>query len=44
MWLNAGTLDGARILAPETVREAMRDQIAPLEVAADEIRHAGIDP
>jgi CubicO group peptidase (beta-lactamase class C family) len=32
MWLNAGTLDGARILAPETVREAMRDQIAPLEV------------
>ncbi|MCB4824738.1 serine hydrolase domain-containing protein [Roseicella aerolata] len=32
MWLNGGTLDGARILAPETVREAMRDQIAPLEV------------
>jgi CubicO group peptidase (beta-lactamase class C family) len=32
MWLNAGTLDGQRILAPETVREAMRDQIAPLEV------------
>ncbi|TCZ66854.1 serine hydrolase domain-containing protein [Roseicella aquatilis] len=32
MWLNDGALDGARILAPETVREAMRDQIAPLEV------------
>lgn len=32
MWLNGGTLDGARILAPETVQEAMRDQIAPLEV------------
>jgi CubicO group peptidase (beta-lactamase class C family) len=32
MWLGKGTLDGARILAPETVREAMRDQIAPLEV------------
>jgi len=32
MWLNGGALDGARILAPETVREAMRDQIAPLEV------------
>lgn len=32
MWLNQGTLEGARILKPETVREAMRDQIAPLEV------------
>lgn len=32
MWLNGGTLDGQRILAPDTVREAMRDQIAPLEV------------
>jgi CubicO group peptidase (beta-lactamase class C family) len=32
MWLNGGTLDGARILAPEMVKEAMRDQIAPLEV------------
>jgi methyl acetate hydrolase len=32
MWLNTGTLDGARILSPETVREAARDQIAPLEV------------
>jgi CubicO group peptidase (beta-lactamase class C family) len=32
MWLNRGSLDGARILAPETVAEAMRDQIAPLEV------------
>lgn len=32
MLLNGGALDGARILAPETVAEAMRDQIAPLEV------------
>jgi methyl acetate hydrolase len=32
MWLNSGTLDGVRILAPETVQEAGRDQIAPLEV------------
>jgi CubicO group peptidase (beta-lactamase class C family) len=32
MWLDGGALDGARILAPETVREAARDQIAPLEV------------
>ena len=32
MWLNGGTLDGARVLAPETVAEAARDQIAPLEV------------
>jgi CubicO group peptidase (beta-lactamase class C family) len=32
MILNGGTLDGARILAPETVAEMRRDQIAPLEV------------
>ena len=32
MVLNGGTLDGARILAPETVAEMRRDQIAPLEM------------
>lgn len=32
MVLNDGTLEGARILAPETVAEMRRDQIAPLEV------------
>ncbi|MBX9698119.1 MAG: beta-lactamase family protein [Acetobacteraceae bacterium] len=32
MVLNGGTLDGVRILAPETVAEMRRDQIAPLEV------------
>jgi CubicO group peptidase (beta-lactamase class C family) len=32
MILNRGTLDGARILKPETVTEMHRDQIAPLEV------------
>ena len=32
MVLNHGTLDGTRILAPETVAEAARDQIAPLAV------------
>src|SRR4051812_24401461 len=32
MWLNGGALDGTRVLRPETVAEAMRDQIAPLAV------------
>jgi len=32
MWLNRGTLDGARVLAPESVALAMQDQIAPLAV------------
>ncbi|WP_149537395.1 serine hydrolase domain-containing protein [Siccirubricoccus phaeus] len=32
MWLNGGTLDGARVLRPETVAEAMRDHIGKLAV------------
>jgi len=32
MWLNAGTLEGERVLSPAMVAEAMRDSIAPLAV------------
>ncbi|MDO9711529.1 serine hydrolase domain-containing protein [Paracraurococcus lichenis] len=32
MWLNRGTLDGARILSEAMATEAMRDQIGPLSV------------
>ncbi|MCO6416309.1 beta-lactamase family protein [Siccirubricoccus sp. KC 17139] len=32
MWLNHGMLDGAQVLRPETVAEAMRDHLGPLAV------------